>query len=681
MAVADISASGDFAQTNTCGTTLASGASCAISVTFTPTVVGPRDGIVVVTDDGPGGRHTAVVSGSGSAPGPALNVGATSLAFGDQALNTQSTSQMTTLRNSGTAAATISGITIDGDFAQTNDCPPSLAAGVSCAITVSFTPTASGARTGTLQIASNSPGSPLRVGLIGNGQAAPSLHLMPTALTFTDQAIASQSKVPTVVSLANTGNGPANLAISLSGGDGSDFVIVDRTCGTTLAPGENCTVTVAFKPIRGAESVLRVNRSASLSVQEAASPAPLVASLNGRAVPPPTMYVHGIKTNYQTPGFSSLRDPLLTSLYYRDDSIAVNFRSRLADFVYYQDSGLPYDPDTREYTLPCEPGAAATPQQQIPVPIINDQRAICDSQSDLGVNVVRLYNSTLQLFNDTGQQRSIVLICHSMGCGITRGFLAYAAEMNARNPAQYPPVEQLIDSVTMIEGAVSGAILAKIGGDADSTLGLVSPFVYGGALSQEIYRTLAMTPGLDFNLTRPAAVSLRPESDYYQWARREFSATYSGVRYTPTTLPYFTVYGDIRLQQQRCLLLAASCRAGVTTSVGDLVFVPGTASPHNPAPDGGARFLLTGARDTQQWEWGLERTFPYYTGQTIISGATLTHAVAEAATAPENHYTLGGKIGEVTVQDCQTGATVSVATQLLRLITGRLSGTPYLCHP
>jgi len=269
VAVADIAVSGDFAQTNTCGPSLAAGASCTISVTFTPTVVGPRDGIVVVTDDGPGGRHTAVVSGSGSAPGPVLNVGATSLAFGDQALNTTSASQTTTLRNSGTAAATISGITIGGDFSQTNDCPPSLAAGGSCAITVSFTPTVSGARNGTLQIASNSAGSPLRVGLTGNGVGTPNLNLMPSYLTFPDQALASQSQSPTIVTLSNTGTGPANLvSITLGGDDGSDFVITEKTCGSTLAPGANCSITVAFKPSRGdLTRKLRVGRVASLLIQ------------------------------------------------------------------------------------------------------------------------------------------------------------------------------------------------------------------------------------------------------------------------------------------------------------------------------------------------------------------------------------------------------------------------------
>src|SRR6266700_1364920 len=34
--ISSISASGDFAQTNTCGTSVAAGAQCTVSVTFTP---------------------------------------------------------------------------------------------------------------------------------------------------------------------------------------------------------------------------------------------------------------------------------------------------------------------------------------------------------------------------------------------------------------------------------------------------------------------------------------------------------------------------------------------------------------------------------------------------------------------------------------------------------------------
>src|SRR5262249_24972025 len=55
-----------------------------------------------------------------------------------------------------------------GDFSQTNNCA-SLAVGASCTVTVRFTPTASGARTGGVTITSNANNSPTSIALSGNG--------------------------------------------------------------------------------------------------------------------------------------------------------------------------------------------------------------------------------------------------------------------------------------------------------------------------------------------------------------------------------------------------------------------------------------------------------------------------------------------------------------------------------
>jgi hypothetical protein len=57
---------GDFAQTNTCGKSVASGASCFITVTFTPTANGRRTAHVSVSDNGGGSPQTAGVSGTGT---------------------------------------------------------------------------------------------------------------------------------------------------------------------------------------------------------------------------------------------------------------------------------------------------------------------------------------------------------------------------------------------------------------------------------------------------------------------------------------------------------------------------------------------------------------------------------------------------------------------------------------
>src|SRR5207244_12157039 len=96
--------------------------------------------------------------------------------FCNQAVNTTGAPQTVTLTTSGSAALTISSISItgtnSGDFAQTNNCPLSpstLAASTSCTINVTFTPTATGARSGTLSVADNAAGSPQTASLSGTG--------------------------------------------------------------------------------------------------------------------------------------------------------------------------------------------------------------------------------------------------------------------------------------------------------------------------------------------------------------------------------------------------------------------------------------------------------------------------------------------------------------------------------
>jgi hypothetical protein len=65
MSGLSISDFGDFAQTNNCGTSLAPGKSCTISVKFTPTVAGERTGAVIVTDVGTGQPQTIQLTGTG----------------------------------------------------------------------------------------------------------------------------------------------------------------------------------------------------------------------------------------------------------------------------------------------------------------------------------------------------------------------------------------------------------------------------------------------------------------------------------------------------------------------------------------------------------------------------------------------------------------------------------------
>jgi hypothetical protein len=182
LSISGITTTGDYSQTNNCGTSLAIAASCAISVSFTPAATGDRTGQLTIADNGPGNAQSVALDGTGSATGSAVSasVSPASLSFGSQTQGTTSAVQQVTLANTGAAALSISGITTTGDYSQTNNCGTSLSVSASCLINVSFTPAAAGDRTGQLTIADNAPGAPQVVSLDGTGTAsAPPLILAP----------------------------------------------------------------------------------------------------------------------------------------------------------------------------------------------------------------------------------------------------------------------------------------------------------------------------------------------------------------------------------------------------------------------------------------------------------------------------------------------------------------------
>jgi hypothetical protein len=111
-------------------------------------------------------------SSGGGTPVPVAVVSAATMTFASQTLGTTSSAQSIMLSNTGTANLGVTGITISGDFSQTNNCGSSVAAGLSCTINVTFSPTAIGTRTGTLTITDNSKGSPQTVSLTGTGTSS-----------------------------------------------------------------------------------------------------------------------------------------------------------------------------------------------------------------------------------------------------------------------------------------------------------------------------------------------------------------------------------------------------------------------------------------------------------------------------------------------------------------------------
>jgi hypothetical protein len=269
LTITSIVASGDFAQTNNCSATLASGASCTISVTFTPTAPGPRAGAVTVTDSAAGSPQMLPLSGNGG-QAPIVSLTPTNLTFVGQVLGGTSAAQTVTLANTGSAALSITSITSSGDFAQLNTCGSSVAPGFSCKISVSFTPTALGNRYGAVTITDNASNSPQTVILSGTGLAAPVVTVSPTNLTFASQSIGTTS-APQAVTMTNTGSGALTITSIVATGEFAQL----NTCGTNLAAGATCTINVTFTPTATGSA------TGTLTITDNALSSPQMVSLGG----------------------------------------------------------------------------------------------------------------------------------------------------------------------------------------------------------------------------------------------------------------------------------------------------------------------------------------------------------------------------------------------------------------
>jgi hypothetical protein len=162
---------GDFAQTNTCGSSVAAKGKCSISVTFTPHAAGTRTATLNINDSANNSPQTVPLTGTGEGQ---VTWTPTSLIFASQTVGTTSAAKNITLTNNLPGALSIGEIVFSGtdtlDFEQTNTCGSSVAAKGKCTISVRFTPQETGTRTATLNINDGANNSPQTVSLTGTGK-------------------------------------------------------------------------------------------------------------------------------------------------------------------------------------------------------------------------------------------------------------------------------------------------------------------------------------------------------------------------------------------------------------------------------------------------------------------------------------------------------------------------------
>ncbi len=268
-----ISASGGFAQTNNCGTSLAGGATCTVNVTFSPTAIQNYSSSLLIPNNGPSAPQSIPLAGYGIAP---VTYTPKQISFPDQGLNSTSTPVPISFTNNEPTALALS-IQTAAPFAQTNTCGASLAAGATCAINVTFTPTAKQYYSGTVTI-SGAPGSPYTIPVVGNGIIPVTYTPVVGGLYFSHQ-IANTPSTPQAVTITN--NQPTALTFtSMSSSAAFPFT---TNCGNgagggTLAAGASCTVQVSFDPPTATDY------TANLLVYDNAYGSPITIPLQGTGI-------------------------------------------------------------------------------------------------------------------------------------------------------------------------------------------------------------------------------------------------------------------------------------------------------------------------------------------------------------------------------------------------------------
>jgi phospholipase C len=165
----------DFTETDNCVSagSIPVGGKCTITASFTPSVLGPESASLSITDNGGASPQSLPLVGTGTI----VKLSAGVLSFAPRTVGTTSKPSMLTVTNASTSAVLhITSVAVGGtnasDFAETDNCVSGspIGPGLKCSIQVTFTPGATGSRTGTLSITDDGGGSPQIVNLSGAGQ-------------------------------------------------------------------------------------------------------------------------------------------------------------------------------------------------------------------------------------------------------------------------------------------------------------------------------------------------------------------------------------------------------------------------------------------------------------------------------------------------------------------------------
>jgi len=233
--------SADFTvASNTCGASIAAGTTCTVGVTFSPTATGAATGTLTFTDDAANSPQAVNLTGKGVLP---VSLAPGSLDLGTVAVGDTTAAKTVTLTNNQAVSLNFSSILTSANFTiASNTCGANIAAGTTCTVGVTFSPTATGAATGSLTFTDDAANSPQTVNLTGTGSTP--VTLAPGSLNLGTVAVGDTSNAKTVT-LTNHENVPLNFSSIVAS---AGFAVASNTCGASIAAGTTCTVGVTFSP-------------------------------------------------------------------------------------------------------------------------------------------------------------------------------------------------------------------------------------------------------------------------------------------------------------------------------------------------------------------------------------------------------------------------------------------------
>ncbi len=161
------------------GYTLATNANCSVYVAYAPIASGASTATLTFVTNSSIAAEVSLLGNASAKPEPVANLSSTgSGAYASVQINKSSTTQSFVLSNQGGAAALLPGAPVItgpdmADFTLVNLCPPSVAAGQTCTIDVSFKPSHPGAHAAMLEVPTNAATGTATMALSGDGSAAP----------------------------------------------------------------------------------------------------------------------------------------------------------------------------------------------------------------------------------------------------------------------------------------------------------------------------------------------------------------------------------------------------------------------------------------------------------------------------------------------------------------------------